>query len=234
MPKKPSGSGRKGGGHRAEAVRVKTAKGRKISSTLWLKRQLNDPYVQRAKAEGYRSRAAYKLIELNEKFKLLKPGQRVVDLGAAPGGWTQVAASITGADSGKAPNVVAIDILKMDALPGAEILHLDFMDDSAPEKLKAACGGLVDVVLSDIAPNTTGNTMTDHLRIMALTEAAYYFAVEVLKPGGSFAVKVWQGGAEASLLTEMKKRFQQVKHAKPAASRSGSAEMYLVAKGFKG
>lgn len=221
------------GGMRSQSVRVKTARGRKLSSTLWLKRQLNDPYVQQAKREGYRSRAAYKLLELDEKFRLLKPGLRVVDLGAAPGGWTQVAARLTGADKGRAPPVLGIDVLGMPPVPGAEVLTMDFMDDAAPERLKAVLGGAADLVLSDMAPNTTGDAKTDHLRIMALTEAAFAFACEVLEEGGAFVAKVWQGGTEGALLKEMKQRFKSVKHAKPAASRADSAEMYVVAMGYR-
>jgi 23S rRNA (uridine2552-2'-O)-methyltransferase len=207
-------------------TRVKTAKGRKVSSTLWLQRQLNDPYVKKAKAEGYRSRAAYKLIELDEKFKLLKQGAKVVDLGAAPGGWTQVAVK-------KKCKVVGLDLLAVPPIAGAEILQLDFMDETAPDTLKKLLGGPADVVLSDMAPNTTGDTSTDHIRIMALNEAAFLFACEVLKEGGSFAAKAWQGGTEAALLAQIKQRFRVVKHAKPKASRADSAEMYLVAKGFR-
>lgn len=218
---------------RTEKKRVKTAKGRKLSSTLWLQRQLNDPYVQRAKQEGYRSRAAYKILELDEKFKFFKSGQRIVDLGAAPGGWTQVAAKRTGADKGKSPHIVSIDILPIEPIAGAEILHLDFTDDSAPEKLKALLGGEANIVLSDMAPNTSGHTPTDHLRIMALVEMAYHFACEVLAEGGTFVAKVWQGGMEGDALKDMKQRFSVVKHAKPAASRKDSAEIFVVATGFR-
>lgn len=228
-----SGSGSSGGGKRAQGVRVKTARGRKLSSTLWLHRQLNDPYVQAARKDGYRSRAAYKLIELDEKFKLLKPGMRVVDLGAAPGGWAQVAADITGAANGKGPKVVGIDLLEVQPLPGAEIIQMDFMADDAPDRLKAMLGGEADIVLSDMAPNTTGHTATDHIRIIALVELAYNFATEVLKDGGTFVAKVLQGGTENQLLAEMKRRFKTVKHAKPKASRADSSEMYVVATGFR-
>lgn len=209
---------------------VKTARGRKTSSTLWLKRQLNDPYVVRAKAEGWRSRAAFKLLELDEKFGLLKPGGRIVDLGCAPGGWCQVAVKTTG-PRGK---VVGIDYLHMPAVPGADILELDFLDEEAPEKLKALLGGEADVVLSDMAAPTTGHKATDHLRIVALAEAALDFAEDVLAPGGAFVSKVFAGGAEGDLLTRLKQRFEIVKHAKPKASRSDSAEKYVVATGFKG
>ncbi|WP_425408475.1 RlmE family RNA methyltransferase [Hyphococcus sp.] len=210
-------------------VHVKTAKRREYGSTLWLKRQLNDPYVRKAKAEGYRSRAAYKLIELDEKFALLKPGARIVDLGCAPGGWCQVAAKKVGA-KGK---VVGIDYLAMPAVAGADVLEMDFLDDAAPEKLKEMLGGGADVVLSDMAAPTTGHRSTDHLRIIALAEAALDFAEDVLAPGGAFVCKVFAGGAEGDLLTRLKQNFETVKHAKPKASRSDSAEKYVVATGFR-
>ena len=212
------------GGH----TRVKTAKGRKIGSTRWLERQLNDPYVKRAKAEGYRSRAAYKLIELDERFHFLRGVQHVVDLGIAPGGWTQVVRQ-------KVPraSVVGIDLLPTDPIDGATILQLDFMDDSAPQRLSEALGGLADLVLSDMAANTVGHPPTDHLRTMALVEAALAFAVEMLRPGGAFVAKVLAGGADAALVAELKRRFATVKHAKPPASRKGSSEWYVVAQGFK-
>ncbi len=215
-------------GAREMRVNVQTAKGRKVSSTLWLDRQLNDPYVARAKAEGYRSRAAYKLKELDEKLGLLKKGARVVDLGCAPGGWLQVAA-----EKG-AGTVVGIDYLPMPHVPGTEHLELDFLDDAAPERLKAVLGGKADLVLSDMAAPTTGHRGTDHLRIMALADAALDFAVEVLAPGGAFVSKVFQGGAEGALLGRLKENFTTVKHAKPKASRADSAEVYVVALGFKG
>jgi 23S rRNA (uridine2552-2'-O)-methyltransferase len=217
-----------GSGQREMRVNVKTAKGRKVSSTLWLDRQLNDPYVARAKAEGYRSRAAYKLKELDEKFGLLKKGARVVDLGCAPGGWLQVAA-----EKG-AGRVAGIDYLAMPHVPGTEHLELDFLDDDAPGKLKALLGGEADVVLSDMAAPTTGHQSTDHLRIIALAEAALDFAEDVLAPGGAFVCKVFQGGAEGELLARLKKNFSTVKHAKPRASRADSAEVYVVALGYKG
>ncbi|MBB5519733.1 RlmE family RNA methyltransferase [Amphiplicatus metriothermophilus] len=217
-----------GGGQRELAVNVKTAKRRRHSSTLWLQRQLNDPYVARAKAEGYRSRAAYKLIELNERFGLIKPGARVVDLGAAPGGWSQVAAKAGAA------KVVGIDYLGMDPVPGADILEMDFLDAQAPARLKALLGGEADVVLSDMAAPTTGHKPTDHLRVVALAEAALAFAVDVLAPGGSFVCKVFQGGAEGELLASLKRNFATVKHAKPKASRAESPEMYVAATGFRG
>ncbi len=212
--------------------RLKTAKGRKISSTLWLQRQLNDPYVQRAKAEGYRSRAAYKLIELNEKFHFLKPGMKVVDLGAAPGGWSQVAAEIV--NNGQKGLVVGVDLLPIEPLADVVLFQGDFTHAEIVERLKNEAGGKVDVVLSDMAPNTTGHTKTDHIRIVALSEEAYLFACEVLNEGGVFISKVFQGGTEGQLLNDIKRHFHTVKHAKPKASRSGSAELYLVAIGFKG
>jgi 23S rRNA (uridine2552-2'-O)-methyltransferase len=222
VSRSPSGSG---GGLR---TRVKTARGRKIGSTRWLERQLNDPYVKRAKAEGYRSRAAYKLIELDERFAFLKGAKRVVDLGIAPGGWTQVVKQ-------RLPQaaVIGIDLLPTDPIEGAVILQMDFMDDSAPERLKEALGGPADLVLSDMAANTVGHPQTDHLRTMGLVEAALDFAVEVLRPGGAFVAKVLAGGADAALVAELKRRFTTVKHAKPPASRKGSSEWYVVAQGFK-
>ena len=209
--------------------RVKTAKGRKMSSIKWLERQLNDPYVKRAKAEGYRSRAAYKLIELDEKFGFLKGAERVVDLGIAPGGWTQVVRK-------QAPKaaVVGIDLLPTDPIDGAVILEMDFLADDAPVRLREALGGPADLVLSDMAANTVGHPQTDHLRTMALVEAGLEFAGEVLKPGGVYVAKVLAGGADNDLVAELKRRFTTVKHAKPPASRKGSSEWYVVAQGFKG
>ena len=223
-------SDKKGQGARALKVRVKTAKKRSLSSTLWLERQLNDPYVARAKREGLRSRAAFKLVEIDDKHRFLKPGARVLDLGAAPGGWSQVAAKRVG-PNGK---VVAIDVLEMDAIPGVEFARLDFLDPSAPDRLKAMLGGPADVVLSDMAANATGHRKTDHLKIVALVEAAAVFAAEVLKPGGAFLAKVLQGGTEGALLAELKRSFTTVKHIKPAASRADSAELYVLASGFRG
>jgi 23S rRNA (uridine2552-2'-O)-methyltransferase len=210
-------------------TRVKTAKGRKIGSTRWLERQLNDPYVKKAKAEGYRSRAAYKLIELDERFGFLKGAKRVVDLGIAPGGWTQV---VRQKASGAV--VVGIDLLPTDPIDGATILQMDFLGDAAPEKLTEALGGPADLVLSDMAANTVGHPQTDHLRTMALVEAGLLFATEVLRPGGAFVAKVLAGGADNNLVAELKRRFTTVKHAKPPASRKGSSEWYVVAQGFKG
>jgi 23S rRNA (uridine2552-2'-O)-methyltransferase len=211
--------------------RVKPDKSRTLSSRLWLERQLNDPYVARARREGYRSRAAYKLIEIDDKHRFLKAGARVVDLGAAPGGWSQVAAERAGEGRGR---VVAIDLLDMGAVPGVAFLQLDFLDPTAPGKLKAMLGGPADVVLSDMAANATGHRKTDHLRIMALAEAAAEFAGEVLALGGAFLCKVLQGGTETTLLAQLKRDFASVKHVKPAASRADSAELYLLATGFRG
>jgi 23S rRNA (uridine2552-2'-O)-methyltransferase len=215
-------------------TRVKTARGRKLSSTLWLERQLNDPYVQRAKAEGYASRAAYKLLEIDERFSILAPRKRVIDLGAAPGGWCQVSVQKTGS-SGDDIRVVGIDYLDMDLVPGATILKKDFLDDDAPQMLITALGGhMPDVVLSDLAAPTTGHKRTDHLRTMYLVEVALDFAVGVLKPGGHFLSKTFQGGTEAELLNQLKRNFASVHHVKPPASRVGSVELYLLAKGFRG
>ena len=213
-------------------VRVKTGKGRSLSSKLWLERQLNDPYVARAKREGYRSRAAFKLSEIDDKAHILKPNARVVDLGAAPGGWSQLAARRVEAPA--RGRVVAIDILPMEPIAGVDFMLLDFLDASAPGKLKAMLGGPADVVLSDMAANATGHARTDHLKIMALVEAATDFAREVLAPGGAFLAKVLQGGTEASLLAGLKRDYRSVKHIKPPASRADSAELYLLATGFRG
>jgi len=209
--------------------RLKTAKGRKVSSTRWLERQLNDPYVRRAIAENYRSRAAYKLLELDERFGLLKGAKAVVDLGIAPGGWSQVVRR-------KMPQakVVGIDLLPTDPIDGVEILQMDFMDDQAPEKLREALGGPADLVLSDMAANTVGHPQTDHLRTMSLVETGLEFAKDVLKPGGAYVAKVLAGGTDNELLAELKRHFTTVKHAKPPASRKDSSEWYVVAQGFKG
>lgn len=231
--KKSSGGGSKSPQIRNMYTKVKTARGRKLSSTLWLQRQLNDPYVQKAKAEGYASRAAYKLIEMDDRYGLLKDGMRVVDLGAAPGGWCQVAAARVGS---KADNirVVGIDYLDMDPVPGVTILKKDFLDEDAPDALLAALGGHApDLVVSDMASPTTGHRKTDHIRTMALVEVALEFALDVLKPGGHFLTKTFQGGTEHSLLDQMKKNFASVHHVKPPASRDGSVELYLLAKGRK-
>jgi 23S rRNA (uridine2552-2'-O)-methyltransferase len=218
-----------GRGSRDLKVRVR-AKGRSPASRQWLERQLNDPYVARAKLEGLRSRAAFKLMEIDDKFRLLKPGSKVADLGAAPGGWSQIVVQRVGAGG----RVAAIDLLDMPAIPGVEFLHLDFLDPAAPDRLKALMDGPADVVLSDMAANATGHRKTDHLRIMALAETAAMFAREVLRPGGAFLCKVLQGGTEAELLTSLKHDFATVKHLKPAASRSDSAELYVLAQGFRG
>jgi 23S rRNA (uridine2552-2'-O)-methyltransferase len=219
----------KSGGSRALKVRVKSGKGRKLSSKLWLERHLNDPYVARAKREGYRSRAAFKLAEIDDKARFLKTGARVIDLGAAPGGWSQLAAKRVGSGG----RVVAIDVLPMEPVTGVDFVQLDFLDSSAPAKLTALLGGAADVVLSDMAANATGHARTDHLKIMALVEAAAEFARAVLAPGGTFLAKVLQGGTETSLLAALKRDFRQVKHVKPPASRSDSAELYLLATGFR-
>jgi len=218
---------------RSLKVRVRTGKGRSLSSKLWLERQLNDPYVARAKREGLRGRAAFKLMEIDERHHLLKKGARVVDLGAAPGGWSQVAAKRVGAGEGRG-RVVGIDLLEMPPVPGVDFIQFDFLDPAAPARLKDLLGGPADVVLSDMAANATGHRKTDHLKIMALAEAAADFAREVLVPGGAFLCKVLQGGTEATLLASLKRDFASVKHVKPAASRADSAELYLLATGFRG
>ncbi len=225
-----SGPVTKGGDARAAKqfhTKVKTARGRKYSSKLWLERQLNDPYVARAKQDGFRSRAAYKLIELDEKFHLIKPGMRVADLGAAPGGWTQVCLRRG------ASHVAGVDLLEMEGVPGAILLTLDFTEPGADETLKEALGGQADLVVSDLAPWTTGHKATDHLRIVALVEAGAHFALDVLKPGGAFVAKVFQGGATGELLDLLKARFEKVRHYKPPASRQESAETFLIAQGFR-
>jgi 23S rRNA (uridine2552-2'-O)-methyltransferase len=222
----------KSSGSRDLKVRVKTGKGRKLSSKLWLERQLNDPYVARAKREGMRSRAAYKLMEIDDKARFLKKGARVLDLGAAPGGWAQVAAKRVHAPA--QGRVVGIDLLDIDPLPGVEFTQLDFLDPAAPDKLKAMLGGPADVVLSDMAANATGHRRTDHIKIVALVEAAAEFAREVLAPGGVFLAKVIQGGTEGVVLADLKRDFATVKHVKPLASRADSAELYLLATGFRG
>ena len=215
-------------------TRVKTAKRRKTSSTSWLQRQLNDPYVAAAQKDGYRSRAAYKLIELNDRFNFLRPGTKVVDLGAAPGGWTQVVLeTLSDPATNRSSEIVALDILDMDPLPGVDMMIHDFMADDAPKMLKSKLPDGADLVLSDMAPALTGHSPTDHLRIMTVVEAAYLFACEVLTPDGCFIAKVFQGGTEQDLLAEMKKRFRSVKHAKPPASRAESSEIYVVAQGFR-
>lgn len=215
-------------------TKVKSAKGRKLSSTLWLQRQLNDPYVAEAKKRGYPSRAAFKLLELDDKFHFLKPGKRIVDLGAAPGGWTKVAVERTKPENNAKGIVVALDINEMEPVSGATVLQHDFLDEAAPDLLKEALGGKVDIVLSDMAAPATGHAATDHLKIMALCEVALEFAFEILNPDGIFIAKVLQGGTENDMLTAMKKHFKIVRHVKPPASRSDSAEMYVVATGYRG
>jgi 23S rRNA (uridine2552-2'-O)-methyltransferase len=227
------GRGKRGTSGRSLAQRVHSAHRRSHSSTLWLERQLNDPYVAEAKRLGYRSRAAFKLIQLDDRFNFLKPGALVLDLGAAPGGWTQVAVERVMPKEGKRGRVVGIDLSPMDAVAGAELIVGDFLADEAPDKLKRALGGPADVVLSDMAAATTGHAQTDHLRIIGLAEAAHAFAREVLKPGGVFVAKVLQGGSTRDLLNALKHDFHDVRHVKPAASRADSAEIYVVAQGFR-
>lgn len=234
VPDKPS-SGR---GRRDLRVRVKTAKGRKLSSTLWLARQLNDPYVTRARAEGYRGRAAYKIIEIDDKFGFLKPGARVVDLGAAPGGWTQVAVARTNA-LGERPGkprgrVLGLDLQEMEAITGAELRQMDFLEEDADAQVRAWLGGQADVVMSDMAAAASGHPQTDYMRIVALCEVAADLAEEVLAPGGVFVAKVLGGGAEPALVARLNKSFAKVAHVKPPASRKDSSEKFLVATGFRG
>jgi len=213
-------------------VQVKTGGKRKLSSKLWLERQLNDPYVAKAKREGYRSRAAFKLIEIDDKYRILKPGMTVVDLGAAPGGWSQIAARRVGSpEKGK---VIAIDLLEMGEIPGVTFAQMDFLDADAPEELVAMMGGRADVVMSDMAANTTGHRKTDQLRIVGLVEAAAQFASEVLNPGGTFLAKVFQSGADAELQAQLKRDYATVRHVKPASSRQDSSERYVLATGFRG
>ncbi len=223
--------GKHGGGppRRSATVKVRAGRGRSTSSVRWLNRQLNDPYVQEAQRLGYRSRAAFKLIEIDDRFKLLRPGRKVADLGAAPGGWTQVAIARVGRD-----RVVALDLLEIPAIDGATILQADFLDQEVPQRLREALDGSADVVLSDLSPKTMGHAGTDHLRIVAMAEAALDFAETVLADGGDLVLKVFQGGAERELLERLRRRFKTVKHVKPPASRKGSPELYVVAIGFKG
>ena len=227
-----------GGGSRQLTTRVKTAKGRKLSSTLWLQRQLNDPYVKRAKTDGYRGRAAYKILELDDKFRFLVPGARIVDLGCAPGGWCQVAvrrANALGERKSKAQGyVLGVDLQEMEPIAGAELYQLDFMEDDADIKVRDWLGGKADVVMSDMAASASGHKQTDHLRIIALCEAAAYFAFDVLEEGGTFVAKVLAGGAEGELQKLLKTRFTKVANVKPPASRSDSSEKFVVATGFKG
>ena len=230
MTKKPAKRPRT----RVLKTRIKKKSGLKESSRRWLERHMNDPYVQRSKADGYRSRAAYKLIEIDDRYHLLKPGLRVIDLGAAPGGWCQVAAAAHEVARPENPHVVGIDYLEMDAVPGAPVLQMDFLDDEAPARLMEALGGEPDLVLSDMAAPTTGHRRTDHIRTMHLCEVAADFAISVLKPGGHFLAKTFQGGTETDLLTRLKQNFRSVHHVKPPASREESVELYLLAKDFKG
>ena len=220
-----------GGSIRGELKqRVKTGRGRTLSQKRWLERQLNDPYVARAKREGYRSRAAFKLLEIDERYHILKPGQRVVDLGAAPGGWSQVAAKVVGPQG----RVVGIDLLEIEPMTGVEFITLDFLDPSAPERLTDLLGGPADIVMSDMAANTTGHKKTDHLRIIGLAETAAHFAREILAPGGAYVAKVFQGGTEGTLLADLKRDFATVRHVKPPASRADSSELYVLATGYRG
>lgn len=238
MAKKPDEKGTSGRGQRDLRVKVKTARGRKLSSTRWLERQLNDPYVRRARAEGYRGRAAFKILELDDRYGFLKPGARVVDLGCAPGGWCQVAVqrvNALGEKSGKpVGTVLGVDLQAVEPIAGAEIHQLDFMADGADEAVKGWLGGRADVVMSDMAAASSGHKATDHLRIVALCEAAAHLAFDVLEPGGTFVAKVLQGGAEDSLQTELKRRFEKVSNVKPPASRADSSEKFVVATGFRG
>ncbi|MER5171461.1 RlmE family RNA methyltransferase [Thioclava sp. GXIMD2076] len=238
MVKTPTGKNTSGRGQRDLRVRVKTAKGRKLSSTLWLERQLNDPYVVRARKEGYRGRAAYKILELDDKYRFLVPGARVVDLGCAPGGWCQVAVkrvNALGEKSGKkVGTVLGVDLQEIDAIAGAELHQLDFLEEGADDKVKEWLGGTAHVVMSDMAAASSGHQNTDHLRIITLCEAAAYFAFDVLEEGGTFVAKVLAGGAENELLTILKKNFTKVANVKPPASRSDSSEKFVVAQGFRG
>ncbi|MBO9445009.1 MULTISPECIES: RlmE family RNA methyltransferase [Ruegeria] len=238
MAKTPSGKNTSGRGQRDLKVKVKTARGRKLSSTRWLERQLNDPYVKRAQAEGYRGRAAYKILELDDKFRFLVPGARVVDLGCAPGGWLQVAVkrvNALGEKSGKRiGTVLGVDLQEVEPVAGAEAHVLDFMEDDADVKVKDWLGGKADVVMSDMAAASSGHKQTDHLRIMALCETAAYFAFDVLDEGGTFVAKVLAGGAEGDLQKLLKQKFDKVANVKPPASRSDSSEKFVVATGFRG
>ncbi len=237
MGKTPTGKNTSGRGQRELKVKVKSARGRKLSSTRWLQRQLNDPYVKRAKAEGYRGRAAFKIMELDDKFRFLVPGARIVDLGAAPGGWCQVAvkrSNILGEKGGKAVGtILAIDLQEMEAIAGCEIHQLDFMEDDADLKVKDWLGGKADVVMSDMAASSSGHKQTDHLKIIALCEAAAYFAFDVLEDGGTFIAKTLAGGAEGELQKMLKMRFTKVSNFKPPSSRADSSEKFVVARGFK-
>ncbi|KAA2316950.1 RlmE family RNA methyltransferase [Pseudooceanicola sediminis] len=238
MVKKPTGKNTSGRGQRDLTVKVKTARGRTLSSTRWLQRQLNDPYVVRAKAEGYRGRAAFKIMELDDKFRFLVPGARVLDLGCAPGGWIQVAVpriNALGEKSGKAVGqIIGVDLQEVDPIPGAEVYQLDFMSDDADLRVKEWLGGRADVVMSDMAASSSGHKQTDHLRIIALCEAAAYLAFDVLEDGGTFVAKVLAGGAEGELQKLLKQKFTKVANMKPPSSRSDSSEKFVVATGFRG
>ncbi|SMO41361.1 RlmE family RNA methyltransferase [Ruegeria faecimaris] len=238
MAKTPTGKNNSGRGQRDLKVKVKTARGRKISSTRWLERQLNDPYVKRAQVEGYRGRAAFKILELDDKFRFLVPGARIVDLGCAPGGWLQVAVqrvNALGEKSGKKiGTVLGVDIQEVEPVAGSEVHQLDFMEDDADQKVKDWLGGKADVVMSDMAAASSGHKQTDHLRIMALCETAAYFAFDVLEQGGTFVAKVLAGGAEGDLQKILKQKFDKVAHVKPPASRADSSEKFVVATGFRG
>ncbi|MEM1274752.1 MAG: RlmE family RNA methyltransferase [Pseudomonadota bacterium] len=238
MAKTPKGTGSSGRGQRDLRVKVKTARGRKLSSTRWLERQLNDPFVARAKAEGYRGRAAFKILEIDDKYRFFRPGARVVDLGAAPGGWCQVAVprvNALGTMAGQAKgSVLGVDLQEMEPIAGAELHQLDFMQDGADVQVRAWLGGPADVVLSDMAAASSGHKQTDHLRIIALCEAAAEFAFDVLEDGGTFVAKVLAGGAEGELQKTLKQRFAKVANVKPAASRADSSEKFVVATGFRG
>lgn len=238
MAKKPTGKNTSGRGQRELTVKVKTARGRSISSTRWLQRQLNDPYVKRAQAEGYRGRAAFKIMELDDKFRFLVPGARVVDLGCAPGGWAQVAVpriNALGEKKGKSiGRIIGVDLQEVEPLPGAEFHQLDFLEDDADLKVKEWLGGNADVVMSDMAAASSGHKQTDHLRIIALCETAAYFAFDVLEVGGTFVAKVLAGGAEGELQKLLKQKFKSVDNVKPPSSRSDSSEKFVVARGFYG
>ncbi|MFY0619077.1 MULTISPECIES: RlmE family RNA methyltransferase [unclassified Shimia] len=238
MAKSPTGKNTSGRGQRDLTIKVKSARGRKLSSTRWLQRQLNDPYVARAKAEGYRGRAAFKIMELDDKYRFLVPGARVVDLGCAPGGWLQVAVprvNALGEKSGKkVGTILGIDLQEVEAVAGAEIHVLDFMDEGADDKVKEWLGGKADVVMSDMAASSSGHKQTDHLKIMALCETAAYFAFDVLEEGGTFVAKVLAGGAEGELQKLLKQKFTKVANVKPPSSRSDSSEKFVVATGFRG
>mgnify|MGYP003118907553 CR=1 FL=1 len=238
MAKTPTGKNTSGRGQRDLKVKVKSARGRKLSSTLWLQRQLNDPYVKRAQAEGYRGRAAYKIMELDDKYRFLVPGARIVDLGCAPGGWAQVAVkriNALGEKQGKAVGrIIGVDLQEVEALAGAEFHQLDFMDDGADDKVKEWLGGKADVVMSDMAAASSGHKQTDHMRIISLCETAAYFAFDVLEEGGTFVAKVLAGGAEGQLQKLLKQKFTKVTNMKPPSSRSDSSEKFVVATGFRG